>query len=315
MRRVIVSGNGASWYAANAMWHAALLGGQALEVVSVPAGLLASGALRWREGDFLLAVSSSGSMRDLVELARDPALPRPFGLITAAPRSALRDASGASAMISLTAQRAVSHTQAYLGGVVAALDVLALVTGDLQLAGALRRLPDLLQAQLGDAPAWAEESAAGLEPTWPRSAVVFGSGPAWAAAQEAALLLKEVARIPAEGTETREGATSAMYALNAEDIVLALPVAGDALAGEAGEVCARRGARLLGAPWSEEADPRVAAVVHFVYPLALAIELALAGETNPDQPDWYSDYEATARNRTGSAPAKSPLLRQTGGSA
>ena len=40
------------------------------------------------------------------------------------------------------------------------------------------------------------------------NAVVFGSGPAWAAALEAALLLKEVSGMPAEGVETRRGATS-----------------------------------------------------------------------------------------------------------
>ena len=47
----------------------------------------------------------------------------------------------------------------------------------------------------------------------PADAVVFGSGPAWAAALEAALLLKEVSGMPAEGVETREGATSTMMAL------------------------------------------------------------------------------------------------------
>jgi hypothetical protein len=39
--------------------------------------------------------------------------------------------------------------------------------------------------------------------------------PEWAAALEAALLLNEVAGIAAEGVENREGATSAMMALQA----------------------------------------------------------------------------------------------------
>ena len=54
-----------------------------------------------------------------------------------------------------------------------------------------------------------------IGPIDPETAVVFGGGPGWAAALEAALLLKEVARVPAEGVETREGATSAMMALAA----------------------------------------------------------------------------------------------------
>jgi hypothetical protein len=52
--RVVVSGNGASWYVANAMWPAALGSDIDVEVLTVPAGTLAGGGFRWRDGDFLL---------------------------------------------------------------------------------------------------------------------------------------------------------------------------------------------------------------------------------------------------------------------
>ena len=71
----------------------------------------------------------------------------------------------------------------------------------------------------------------------PRAAVVFGTGHGLVAASEAALLLKEVAGVPAEGMETREGATSGMYALGRDQLVLALPVGSDPIAEEAVEIC------------------------------------------------------------------------------
>ena len=51
-RRIVASGNGASYYVAQALWLAALEGDACpLEVIAVPGGLLAKGGFRWREGD------------------------------------------------------------------------------------------------------------------------------------------------------------------------------------------------------------------------------------------------------------------------
>src|SRR5262249_17720990 len=77
VRRVVASGNGAAYYVTMALWLAALEGRGGLELVAVPAGLLARGAFRWRPGDALLAVSSSGELRDLIE-AIDAGAPEPF---------------------------------------------------------------------------------------------------------------------------------------------------------------------------------------------------------------------------------------------
>ena len=127
----------------------------------------------------------------------------------------------------------------------AALGVWAKLTSDPALASALARLPEQVDDAVRESRAWAAEVGV-VEAT---NAVVFGSGPAWAAALEAALLLKEVAGMPAEGAETREGATSTMMALRPGDLALSLPTrAGDELLVEAEDACAGRGARVFGRP-------------------------------------------------------------------
>ena len=74
-------------------------------------------------------------------------------------------------------------------------------TSDTRLHSALRRLPGELEAMIAGARGWVDKAATGGVD----AAIAFGSGPGWAAALEAALLLKEPAGIPAEGVETREG--------------------------------------------------------------------------------------------------------------
>ena len=129
VRRVVASGNGAAYYVAVALWLASLEGSAGPEVVAVPSGLLARGAFAWRPGDVLLAVSSSGEFRDLVE-AVDAGAPTPFAAVTATAGSTLGSRAGARALVSVPNQRAVTHTQAFCGAVVAALGVWAAVTSD-----------------------------------------------------------------------------------------------------------------------------------------------------------------------------------------
>ena len=301
-RRIVATGNGASWYAALALWLASLTGprADAPEVVAVPAGLLVGGGLAWREGDVLLAVSSSGELRDLVEAIERPGVPRPFGLVTADAGSTLGRAAGVRALVAVHSQDAVTHTQAYCGAALVLLAAWARLTGDTGLADAVRAAPDLAARTLAAAPAWAEQALDGLEP--PGSAVAFGAGPGWAAALEAALLLGEIAGVPAQGVELREGATSAMYPLGPGALVLSLPGGADRLLAEAEEICARRGAVVLRAPTGSSFDPRLAVVGGFASPLALAIGMALRAGLDPDMPAWYADYLATARLRDRARP-------------
>jgi fructoselysine-6-P-deglycase FrlB-like protein len=291
VRRVVASGNGAAYYVAVALWLASLESAEGPEVVAVPSGLLARGAFAWRDGDAFLAVSSSGEFRDLVE-AVDAGVPSLFAAVTATPGSTLGSRADARALVTVEHQRAVTHTQAFCGAVAAALAVWAEVTSDDALDAALRRLPDDLGRTIGRARAWADEMS-GVEAD---TAVVFGSGPAWAAALEAALLLKEVAGIPAEGVETREGATSAMMALRPGALALSLPAGDDdPLLAEAEEICAAQGASVLRAPRGEGVDRRLAAITTFPAAVALSARIGIERGLNIDRPAWTEAYYRVAR--------------------
>jgi fructoselysine-6-P-deglycase FrlB-like protein len=291
VRRVVASGNGAAYYVAVALWLASLEGSRGPDAVAVPSGLLARGAFAWRPGDVLLAVSSSGEFRDLVE-AIDAGAPTPYAAVTASAGSTLGSRADARALVAVPSQRAVTHTQAFCGAVVAALRVWAEVTSDRGLHAALRRVPDELERTIDRARDWVGDLAE-LEA---QTAIVFGSGPGWAAALEAALLLKEVAGIPAEGVETREGATSAMMALRPGALALSLPAgAEDPLLVEAEEICATRGATVLRAPGANAGDRRLAAVSTFPPAAALACRLGIESGLDVDQPSWTEAYYRVAR--------------------
>ena len=291
VRRVVASGNGAAYYVAVALWLASLEGADGPEVLAVPSGLLARGAFAWRPGDVLLAVSSSGEFRDLIE-AVDAGAPRPYAAVTANHGSTLGSRAGACALVTVEHQRAVTHTQAFCGAVVAALAVWAEVTSDPSLATALRTLPNRLESTVAGSLAWADE----IDDVGADIAVVFGSGPAWAGALEAALLLKEVAGIPAEGVETREGATSAMMGLRRGALALSLPAGpSDPLLAEAEEICASRGATVLRAPVGEAADRRLATVTTFPAAAALAARIGVDRGLDVDRPAWTEAYYSVAR--------------------
>jgi fructoselysine-6-P-deglycase FrlB-like protein len=134
----------------------------------------------------------------------------------------------------------------------------------------------------------------GVDDLDPPVAVAFGSGPGWAAALEAALLLEEIAGVPAEGVETREGATSAMMALQPGHLALSLPVNGDPLLDEAEAACRGRGATVLRAPASS-ADRCLAAVATHAAAVLLAGRIGLARGLNVDAPAWVDDYYRLAR--------------------
>jgi glucosamine--fructose-6-phosphate aminotransferase (isomerizing) len=286
--RIVATGNGAAYYVAQALWLASLRGGAGPEVIAVPSGLVARGGFAWRPGDRLLAVSSSGEFRDLVEAIAE--LKTPYAALTATPGSTVGASAGAAALTTVLQQRAVTHTQAFCGAVAAALAVWAEITGDDGLRGGLGRLPAAVAAAIVSAERWAED-APSVDPTF---AVAVGTGPGWAAALEAALLLKEVADVPAEGLETREGATSAMFALHPGHLVLSLPTGEDPLLDEAEGICAARGATVLRAP-APAVDRRLAAISTFPAAVALSTRIGLERGINVDRPAWVDAYYDVAR--------------------
>jgi fructoselysine-6-P-deglycase FrlB-like protein len=294
VRRIVATGNGAAYYAAHALWLASLEGKPAAaEVVAVPGGLVARGRFEWRPGDVLLAVSTSGEFRDVVEATRGGRAPKPYVAITSTPDSTIGNGAGARALVHVASQRAVTHTQAFCGNVLAALAVWTEVVDDGALRRAVEEAPQACARALAEAEEWAD--AAAEEAGAPRAAIAFGSGPAWAAALETALLLKEIAAVPTEGVETREGATSAMMALGSGHLVVSLPTGEDPLVEEAEKACRGRGATVLRVPGGEQADRRLAAITTFPASLALAVRLGLGAGLDVDHPSWTDAYYTVAR--------------------
>jgi fructoselysine-6-P-deglycase FrlB-like protein len=315
--RIVATGNGAAYYVAHALWLAALESGIAgPPIVAAPCGVAARDRFRWQAGDAVLAVSSSGEFRDVVEIAQRSD-GRPCVAITASADSSLASAASATVRQRVASQRAVTHTQAVAGAYASGLAVWAAVTGDAELAALVARAPDAAARAVVDAQEWAaaELAALGAAPpdgapaadgaaatharasSLPTAAVVAGGGVAWAAALELALMLKEIARIPAEGVETREGATSAMFGLDHGHLMVSLDPAGDPLGDEALRLCAAAGATTLRLPGSHP-DTRLAPITTLPAAAALAADLALAGGHNVDRPTWTDAYYETARSAT-----------------
>jgi glucosamine--fructose-6-phosphate aminotransferase (isomerizing) len=297
VRRIVATGNGAAYYVAHALWLASLEGrSAAAELLAVPGGLVARGRFSWRSGDALLVVSSSGEFRDVIEAIREGSAPRPYAAITATRDSTIGRGAGARALVHVAHQRAVTHTQAFCGNILAALAIWAEVTDDPELEHAVSGAPEACARALAGAESWAASAAD--EAAAPPAAVAFGSGPAWSAALETALLLKEVARLPAEGVETREGATSAMTGLAPGHLVLSLPTDDDPIVQEAEATCRATGATVLRVPGGAEADRRLAAITTFPAALALAAELGRRAGLDVDAPWWTDAYYSTARAAT-----------------
>jgi len=296
VRRVVAVGNGAAYYVAHALWLAALeSAGDGPPIVAVPCGVAAADAFRWRAGDAVLAVSSSGEFRDVVRIAeRAAAEGRPCVAVTADATSSLAGAATASVLQHVEHQRAVTHTQALWGGYAAALGLWADVTGDAGLRAVVHGASAAAARAVAAADTWATETLGDLRP--PGAAVVVGGGAAWAGALEAALMLKEIARVPAEGVETREGATSAMFGLDRGHLMVSLDPPGDPSGDEAVRLCAATGAETLRVPGVAEADPRLALVTTLPASAALSAVLAERGGHDVDSPTWVDAYYATARS-------------------
>jgi fructoselysine-6-P-deglycase FrlB-like protein len=291
VRRVVVTGNGAQWHVALALWLAWLqVPDPAVEVLAVPGGLVAGGTFPWRQGDRLLALSSSGEFRDVIEAIRGGA-PRPITAITANAASTIGQAAEARALVTVETLRARTHTQGYAGALAAGMAVLARMSGD----DVLGRAVDEVGARL----ALPVEVAGSLPPgagDRPHAGVCVGTGPAWPAALHAALCLREVSILPVDGFETREGATTGRFSIAPGH--LAVMVGGvhpDPLLDEAGAIMAEGGATLVAIHGDPATDPRLAPIMALPGAIGLAIDLAALAGLDPDAPAWAGAYDRTSR--------------------
>jgi fructoselysine-6-P-deglycase FrlB-like protein len=284
--RIVATGNGAAYYVAHALWLASLESRGSLPIVAVPCGIAVRESFAWRPGDAVLAVSSSGEFRDVVEIARRSG-GRPCVAITADAGSSLAGEADAVVLQRVVSQHAVTHTQAIAGAYACGLALLA----DAELDALLATAGDAAEQAVADAEAWTPEIGS------PPAAIAVGGGPAWAAALELALMLKEISRIPAEGVETREGATSASFGLDRGHLMVSLDREGDADGDEALRLCAAAGAVTLRLPGTA-GDARLAPITTLPAAAALSAQLALAAGHDVDRPAWTDAYYETARSAT-----------------
>ena len=254
---------------------------------------------RWRPGDAVLAVSSSGEFRDVVEIAqrarrapvrrdhraartprsRPPRPPRSLQRVGVAARGDAH--AGAGGRVRVRRWRCGRR-----------------VTGDAELGAALGGAPDAAAARgrRGRGVGRRRRSPTlGARP--PRSS--SAAAPAWAAALELALMLKEIARIPAEGVETREGATSAMFGLDRGHLMV--------LARPAGRPARRRGA----APVRGHRRGDAAAARRRRRRRAARADHDAARGRRARRPRWRSPPATTSTTRPGPTPTTRPRGART----
>jgi len=295
VHRVIVTGNGAQYHVALALWLAWLhTPAPPVELLAVPGGLVARGGFPWRPGDRLLALSSSGEFRDVIE-AIEGGAPRPIAAITANEGSTIGQAAEARAMVRVDTLRARTHTQGYAGSLAAGLAVLALMAGDDALTAAALGAGERLKATVAAAGATAREMG-----ERPHAGVCVGTGPAWPAALHSALCLREVSILPIDGYETREGATTGRFSIVPGDLAVAVPgPATDPLLDEARGILLTAGARVIQLQGDARADPRLAPIMALPHAIALAIDLAHLAGLDADAPTWADSYDRTSRGAGG----------------
>ncbi len=256
---------------------------------------------RMREALFI-AISQSGKSPDLVTLAEaargDGALTVAIVNDTASPL-----AERCEIVLPLHAgpEKSVAATKSYIASLAAMLQLAAHWSGDAMLMTAVRRLPD----DLNDALARDWRSALPLFAA-ARSLYVIGRGPGLAAAQEAALKLKETSGIHAESLSAAEMKHGPLRLAGADFPVVVFSQRDEALAEltETGADLAARGVPVIAAgpadipraltlPGARGIHPfaQPLTTIQSFYPLAEAVSRARGHD--PDRPPHLSKVTET----------------------
>jgi glucosamine--fructose-6-phosphate aminotransferase (isomerizing) len=309
IRRIHVIGNGTSFHSSLA--SAALYRRHATPDDPVVIALTAAEMLRYRPqlgpGDAVICISSSGEFKDVVAVAQDLRGRTPLAGIVHVPGSTLTriasdlvfSAGGPSTVPVMTKTFSVTL-------VATELLLLEMLGGE--------RADAVAQAIL-DAATHSEQAIAGAEPLVEPLAdrlastehlFVTGGGLGWPAALEAALKLKEMALVHAEGSEAWEMTSGAATMLGPGTVVIALAPEGPARP-ELAELL--RHAAEWGSPTIEVGPGRLVetsellpipaaaaedhAPLNSVPPVALlAFALARRRGANPDHPGWIERYHS-----------------------
>ncbi|OGO59322.1 MAG: hypothetical protein A2V85_09050 [Chloroflexi bacterium RBG_16_72_14] len=258
-------------------------------------------------GDAIVGISSSGEFHDVVGVAEEVRGRTPFAAIVHVPGSTLTHLAS-DVILSAGGPSTVPVMTKTFSATLVATELLLL-----ELLGSARAAP--AERDIAAAADAAEVAIAAAEPLVPALAnaladaahlFVVGGGLAYPAALEAALKLKEMALVHAEGTETWEMTSGAATMLGPDAVVLALapdgparPAMADLLRHAAAwgsrviEVGPSRlveGSALLPLPVGAVEDQ---APLTAVPPVALlAFALARRRGANPDRPDWIERYHS-----------------------
>ncbi|MFL5756178.1 MAG: SIS domain-containing protein [Chloroflexota bacterium] len=308
-RRVHVIGNGTSYHsslAATAVYRRVAGPDDPIVIASTAAEFCRYGP-RLGPGDAVVGISASGEFRDVVAVASELRDVVPVVGIVHVPESSLaavathviRSAGGAShvPVMTKTFSATLAATELLLAGLL----------GDAQLdsrARALDAAADAADAAIDAALPIVGDLATELATAehW----FVLGGGLAHIASLEAALKLKEIALVHAEGTETWEMESGAATIVNADTVVVGIAPDGRARAatgavlGHAASWGARvievgpeqlvPGSRLLSL--TADADEDDAPLVAVPSLALLAFELATRRGLDPDRPGWVERYHS-----------------------
>ncbi len=257
--------------------------------------------------DAVVGISSSGEFRDVVTVADELRGKIPVVAIVHVPDSTLTRAASRTILSAGGPSTVPVMTKTFSCTLVATELVL------LGLLGAARAAP--VVAEIAQAADHAQAAIAAAEPLVPdlverlagrEHLFVAGGGLAYPAALEAALKLKEMALVHAEGAETWEMTSGAATMLGPSSVVVGLAPAGPARAAmaellehaaawgagilEVGPAALVPGSDLLPLPAAAREDH---ASLVAVPPVALlAFALARRRGANPDHPGWIERYHS-----------------------
>ena len=309
VRRIHVIGNGTSFHsslASTALYrhHA---GPDDPVVVPVTAADFVTYPPVLDTGDAIVGISSSGEFKDVLVAAERHRGRVPFAAIVHVPGSTL---TGLASDVLLSAggpSTVPVMTKTYSATLAATELLLVELLGDAagdHLRLALRAAADAADEAIGAAEPLVEALAHELRDA--RHLFVTGGGLGYPAALEAALKLKEMALVHAEGAEAWEMTSGAATMLGPDAVVIALAPAGPARSAlgellthaaawgartiEVGPERLVEGSALLPLPADAAEDH---APLSAVPPVALlAFALARARGANPDRPDWIERYHS-----------------------
>ncbi len=311
VRRIHVIGNGTSYHSsmAAATLYRRLAAAGDPTVIALDAGEFRNYLPGLDRHDAVIGISASGEFRDVLVVVDEVRERVPTVGIVHVPGSTL-DRTATYAVRSYGGPGGVPiMTKTFVATLAATHLVLGELLGGARAQGvraALAAAADDVEAAVAVAASRVERLAEALAAA--EHIFVVGSGNATAAAYEAALKLKEMALVHAEGAESWEMATGAATIVGPDSVVVALAPAGPGRAAtlDVARHAARWGARIVEVgpgevPAIEGADhlplPATAAEDYApltaVAPVALlAFVLARRRGFDPDRPEWVDRYHS-----------------------